>query len=167
MKTLRLTAAICAGLVVAVSGAGILHGQEHVPEPPVFTPEAPSPFQVTPEPAQAAVITVDGIGVDADEIRFDRRAGVLEAKGSVTLTVPVLFYGRASSGIAVYRYSPGQKVTRTIRAEDATINQKQRVIEAVGNVRVSLSDDDANILEAPEITLRYQGPLTNVVRVRR
>lgn len=180
MKITRFTMLASIALTATVA-ATTIYGQENnlpepppfeVPEPPPFAvPEPPAPFVWEPlqgfgpaaEGAEAPVLRVDGIGVDADEIRFDRNAGLVEAQGSVTLTVPSARAGyRAWQTETVFQ----RGAARTIQADRVTINRDEGVIEASGNVRVVESGNDGLTLEAPSMTVRYPKPTAAVVEVQ-
>lgn len=173
MRITRLT--MLAAIALAVAGTAIYAQENNLPEPPPFAvPEPPAPFAWEPlqgfgpaaEAAEAPVLRVDGIGVDADEIRFDRNAGLVEAQGNVTLTVPLGRTGARVWAVAGNEGVYGFGAARTIEADRVTINRDEGVIQAAGNVRVIESGDGGLTLEAPEMTVRYPRPSSSVVEVR-
>jgi hypothetical protein len=74
----------------------------------------------------AAQVSLDGIVLDADTLRFDSVAGVLQAEGRVTLTVPETYTASVSNseGQRAWHFLPGGFVT--IRADRARIHWAAR-----------------------------------------
>jgi len=164
----KLTMAVLAGVALVVGVAGV-YGQdaprdEAARERALILFESRNPPQ---EPEEGVDITVDGIGVTADEVHFNSSTGVLEAVGNVNLTVPAPVSGASTTSWAdLPTYMHGRSASGTIRADRAVIDREDRVIEAQGNVQVTIREADSLTFEASEMTIRYRGPLTGLVEVQ-
>lgn len=128
-------------LCATVTGGGLLRGQE---------------ARRATADQQSFEITVDGIGVNAEEVEFDRDAGVLEAKGSVSLSVPVDRSVLLTRPVRAQDRRLFPSGTGTIRADRVKIRTGTQTIEARGNVVVTVPGAESMVLEAREMTIRYR-----------
>jgi lipopolysaccharide assembly outer membrane protein LptD (OstA) len=176
MKTLTRVVAVLTLVVGMIAQQSYGQGAAEVEEAPEAVEEAlrlslaaeaqveafQQRFQLGPQPE--VDITIDGIGVAADEIHFDTNAGVLEAVGNVRLTPGTSADLRRAGlfrplGVASFGGS-------TINADRATVDRNMRTIHAVGNVRLIMSGDGSIVLEAPEATIRYGEPAETLVEAQ-